>query len=210
MSIINLYFIVNNAIIVVLKGGFYMPDSQLTKKALSAAMKKLMEQKPMEKIRIKEIVGLCNMHRQSFYYHFKDKYDLVNWIFYTEFIESIQDLLENPSWELFEKMCEFFYENRVFYSNALQVTGQNSFSEYFNEVMQPIIASQVSDIFEEDPDKDFYAEFLTDAIRVAITKWLSEGAKIPPGKFARLIKNVARIGQKRDEKGTPRQGNKKS
>lgn len=96
---------------------------------------------------------------------------------------------------------QFFYENRVFYSNALRVTGQNSFSEYFNEVMQPIIASQVSGIFEDDPNKDFYATFLTDAIRVAITRWLLEGAKIPPDKFARLIKNVARIGQKW-EKGT--------
>lgn len=178
-----------------------MPDSQLTKRALSMAMKKLMEEKPMEKIRIGDIVKLCNMNRQSFYYHFKDKYDLVNWIFYTEFIKSIEDLLENPSWELIEKMCNFFYENRVFYSNALRVTGQNSFSEYFNEVMQPIIASQVSGIFEDDPNKDFYATFLTDAIRVAITRWLLEGAKIPPDKFARLIKNVARIGQKW-EKGT--------
>ena len=67
------------------KGEPEMADSQLTKRALSAAMKELMAERPMEKIRIGDIVERCNMNRQSFYYHFKDKYDLVNWIFIPSF-----------------------------------------------------------------------------------------------------------------------------
>ena len=94
-------------------------------------MKELMAERPMEKIRIGDIVERCNMNRQSFYYHFKDKYDLVNWIFYTEFFADIQRSFDKPGWELIEGMCQFFYDNRVFYTNALQVRGQNSFSEYF-------------------------------------------------------------------------------
>ena len=30
------------------------------------------------------------MNRKSFYYHFRDKYDLVNWIFYVDFIERME------------------------------------------------------------------------------------------------------------------------
>ncbi|MGI5912779.1 MAG: TetR/AcrR family transcriptional regulator C-terminal domain-containing protein [Syntrophomonadaceae bacterium] len=167
-----------------------MPDSQLTKRALSSAMKELMAEYPMEKIKIGDIVERCNMNRQSFYYHFKDKYDLVNWIYYTEFFEGIQNSFEKPGWKLIEKICKFFYKNRVFYSNALQVTGQNSFSEYFEEVMHPLILSQYQEIFGDDEDNDFYATFFADAIRVAITRWLLEGAKIPPGKLVRLMKRA--------------------
>lgn len=53
-------------------------DSNLTKRALAAAMKELMEQMPFSKISVSDIAEQCGMNRKSFYYHFKDKYDLVN------------------------------------------------------------------------------------------------------------------------------------
>jgi probable dihydroxyacetone kinase regulator len=168
-----------------------MPGSQLTKNALSKAMKELMTKYPMEKIRIRDIAERCNMNRQSFYYHFKDKYDLVNWIYYTEFIANIHGSLEKPGWDLIDKICEYFYENRTFYSNALRVRGQNSFSEYFIEVIHPLIHSQLEEIFKDDPNSDFYATFFADAIRVSITRWLLEGAKILPHEFVDLIKTAS-------------------
>ena len=63
-----------------------MADSNITKRALAEALKELMEEKSFSKISVADICGKCNMNRKSFYYHFKDKYDLVNWIFDTEFI----------------------------------------------------------------------------------------------------------------------------
>ena len=48
-------------------------DSNLTKRALAAAMKELMEQMPFSKISVSDIAGQCGMNRKSFYYHFKDK-----------------------------------------------------------------------------------------------------------------------------------------
>jgi len=166
-----------------------MSDSQITKKALAESMKKLMEERPMKKINISDIVEGCNMNRQSFYYHFKDKYDLVNWIYYTEFIVTIKDL-PMSSWEILEKICEFFYKNKIFYKNAFQVTGQNSFSEYFIEVLHPLLTVHLNDVFKNNRNVDFYATFYADAIRVSISRWLLEGAVIPPDKFVELLKNA--------------------
>ena len=58
-----------------------MADSNITKNALATSLKKLMREKPFEKISVSDICDDCGMNRKSFYYHFKDKYDLVNWIF---------------------------------------------------------------------------------------------------------------------------------
>ena len=55
-----------------------MPDSNITKKALAMAMKELMEQIPFSKISVSDICEKCGMNRKSFYYQFKDKYDLGN------------------------------------------------------------------------------------------------------------------------------------
>ena len=165
-----------------------MSDLQITKSALAYSMKKLMEKCPMKKIRISDIVEGCNMNRQSFYYHFKDKYDLVNWIFYTEFITTINDL--QPTWEFLEKICDYFYDNKAFYKNAFEVKGQNSFSEYFNEVLHSVLANHLTEIFRNKKNVDFYAAFYSDAIRVAITRWLIEGAKISSKQFVELMKNA--------------------
>ncbi|MFA0814163.1 MAG: TetR/AcrR family transcriptional regulator C-terminal domain-containing protein [Anaerofustis sp.] len=168
-----------------------MPDSSITKRALAEAMKTLMKQYPMEKIKIGDIVALCNMNRQSFYYHFKDKYDLVNWIYYTEFFEGILGSSEEPDWGMIERICDFFYENKVFYSNALRVRGQNSFSEYFNEVIHPLIRAHFDTVYRNDPNQEFYATFFADSIRISITRWLLEGAQQTPQEFVTLIKKAA-------------------
>ena len=86
-----------------------MADSNITKRALAASLKELMAEQPFDKINVAQICQRCNMSRKSFYYHFKDKYDLVNWIFDTEFMELIKH--ENLSagyterWAFIEKNC---------------------------------------------------------------------------------------------------------
>ena len=48
---------------------------------LADAMKVCMRKMPVEKITVKEIVAECQTTRQTFYRHFQDKYDLINWYF---------------------------------------------------------------------------------------------------------------------------------
>ena len=62
-----------------------MSDSNITKRALAAALRELMEAEPFDKIQIAQICQRCDMNRKSFYYHFRDKYDLMNWIFDMDF-----------------------------------------------------------------------------------------------------------------------------
>ena len=68
-----------------------MPDSNITKRALAAALKELMETKPFSKISVSDICQACDMSRKSFYYHFQDKFDLVNWIYYTECVAVLKE-----------------------------------------------------------------------------------------------------------------------
>jgi len=103
-----------------------MAYSNITKTAMAEAMKKLMNEKPFSKISVGDICEWCGMNRKTFYYHFKDKYDLVNWIFQTEFLEMLRVQNYNSGWELLSDICKYLYSERGFYTNALQVEGQNS------------------------------------------------------------------------------------
>ena len=55
--------------------------SSSTKEALGAALKKMMAIKPIDKITVKDLAEICNVNRQTFYYHFDDVYDLLEWVF---------------------------------------------------------------------------------------------------------------------------------
>ncbi|MBS6472445.1 MAG: TetR family transcriptional regulator C-terminal domain-containing protein [[Eubacterium] siraeum] len=53
--------------------------SEVTKKALEQSLKNLLLKKPLTKITINDITEDCGINRMTFYYHFKDIYDLVEW-----------------------------------------------------------------------------------------------------------------------------------
>ena len=52
-----------------------------TKEALANALRQMMAIKPIAKITVKDLVELCGVNRQTFYYHFDDVYDLLEWVF---------------------------------------------------------------------------------------------------------------------------------
>lgn len=164
-----------------------MADSNITKRALAASLKALMEEKPFEKINIGDICEKCDMNRKSFYYHFKDKYDLVNWIFDTEFIAVAHTRNYEDVWDLLTTMSNFFYNNRNFYRKALGIKGQNSFSDHFKELILPVISNRIESVFDEDI-LDFQVTFIADAVVIAIQRWLIENSTIAPEEFVRQIK----------------------
>ena len=167
-----------------------MADSLITKNAMASAMKKLMADKPIKKINVKDITEECGLSRKSFYYHFKDKYDLVNWIFYTEFVQEIKENNIKYNWDLLEKICEYFYKHKEFYSKAFEAEGQNSFSKYFIEIMRPIILKSYKNVFDDNEEKEFFAEFFADATRLAIKRWILKEDSKTPEEFIELMKTA--------------------
>lgn len=164
-----------------------MPGPGVTPRILADSLKQLMLRSPFDKISVAEIVGHSGLNRNSFYYHFKDKYDLVNWIFQTEFIDQTKIGDSDPSWDFIEQICNYFYENRDFYVNALSVKGQNSFSDFFNDKFYEILAPRFAVMLGDRKDKNLYANLFTDAFLALILRWLKDGAKIPPDDFMQLL-----------------------
>ncbi len=167
-----------------------MPDSNITKRALAQAMKDLMRTEPFSKISVGDICQACSMSRKSFYYHFRDKYDLVNWIFDSEFLQSIRPEAYHSGWALLEDMCAYFYREQTFYRSALLISGQNSFREYFGQAITPIMSFFTQDIFDGVEHVDFYVTFFSDAILISIIRWLTEGAQIPPEEYLSQLRHI--------------------
>ena len=176
-----------------------MPDSLITKRALASSLKELMKTQPLTKISVGDICEKCGMNRKSFYYHFCDKYDLVNWIFDTEFSE-IRNRPDHIT--KFEEICEYFYADREFYRNALQITGQNSFRDYFRMQIQPVLKELVGNLFDSEEDTEFLVTFLADGMVSALIRgrrWRAE-SDVPWWRYPRQSLQHTRKKKARQEK----------
>lgn len=102
---------------------------ELTKRLIANSFKELLQQMPFEKITIKTITDHANVIRPTFYNHFHDKYELVEWIVEEEILkEAAQSLEASESGEAVRRIISGFYEDRGYYRRAFDITGQNGFA----------------------------------------------------------------------------------
>lgn len=173
-----------------------MADSNITKKALAEALKELMLETPFAKISVADICGKCNMNRKSFYYHFKDKYDLVNWIFDMEFFSLIEKNEHYSAWDLLENMCKYLYDNKKFYKCALKIRGQNSLEDHFIELLTPVMERNIREILSEENMKindrvlEFHIDFCIDAFVGVIRRWIQDSSDTKPEEFLELARSA--------------------
>ncbi|MCR4608651.1 MAG: TetR/AcrR family transcriptional regulator C-terminal domain-containing protein [Eubacterium sp.] len=176
-----------------------MAESSITKNALADALKGLMMEKNFEKISVSDICDRCNMNRKSFYYHFRDKYDLLNWIFYIGFMEHIkfddfQELFDEDEsgkkydiWELIGELANYFYTEKEFYRRALMVEGQNSFKDYFHDGLFPVVRFYMNDVVDDD-ETGILTALICDACISALVRWLMSDNPDEPEKTVETMK----------------------
>ncbi len=107
-----------------------MSASDRTRQLLADKLIEMSETKPIQEIRVKDLCAASGTDRSTFYYHFKDKYDLVAWIFMQLFErERSLSSIENSE-EMIEGMLRSFWKERAFFRNALKDRSQNSLDTY--------------------------------------------------------------------------------
>ena len=100
--------------------------SNTTKLALEASLKKLLQHRKIDKITISDITSDCGISRMSFYYHFKDIYELVEWVCVEDGKRALQGKKTYDTWqEGFIQIFEAVMENKTFIQNINGVVGRD-------------------------------------------------------------------------------------
>lgn len=102
--------------------------AERTKLWIADKMKELMKKKSIDKIRITEICQAAEIERSTFYYHFKDKYELVAWIFFQSADRTdIIDLHDAAN------AMKQMKNEMLFYKRVYEDTSQNALWQYMLE-----------------------------------------------------------------------------
>jgi len=164
-----------------------MEKAYQTKMQLVSAFKEIIVCTSFHKIKISQISDKAGMSRKSFYYHFQDKYELVNWIFDTEFADQMK-ANGISGYRCLELLCHYLYSERAYYRRVLCVSGQNSLSEYLELYIQQQLYSE----FSGDENAELKTLLLTDAFLVMLKRWILELDNMDAFSFICQIKDIFR------------------
>lgn len=177
-----------------------MSDSLITKKAIAQALKDVCRTKPFDKISIADITVACGLNRQSFYYHFQDKYELLSWIYYNENFSKITENISFENWDLkILEMLKIMENEKGFYCNTLKEQ-QQTFESYLLDMTKTLLEEAVDALDQNQKliadDREFYAEFYAYGICGVVVSWASKGMKVPPEDLAKHLKKLAQDSEK--------------
>lgn len=146
---------------------------ELTRRLLTNSFKEILLQMPFEKITVKIITDHANVIRPTFYNHFRDKYELVEFILKEEILEDAkQCMINGKREEAVDTVLTGFYVNRAFYKKAFdEIKGQNGFAETLHKNLTKALLTAFegkktsSNILTERNIAEYYAGSLVSIIQ---------------------------------------------
>lgn len=162
--------------------------SQVTKRALEQSLKNLLLKKPLNKITINDIAEDCGINRMTFYYHFKDIYDLVEWACAEDAKKALEGKKTYDTWQQgFLQIFEAVLDNKPFIINVYRSVSREQVEIYLYKLTYDLLIGVVNERSAEmnirEDDKEFIANFYKYAFVGVMLDWVKNDMKEDPKKI---------------------------
>lgn len=171
-----------------------MANSNITKKALAQSLKELGASKILDKITVADITNHCGVNRQTFYYHFNDKYELLNWIYTQDLFIPLTEGLTFENWG--DKLIELFKymkQEKSFFMNTIK-SSNNFFAEYSNKIFVELFKKAIIDLnmysHSSEKEQDICARFFAYGLTGLIVDWTMKGMKEKEEELSVLLQHM--------------------
>lgn len=156
--------------------------SNMTKYDLEVSLKKLLLQKPLDKITINDLTSDCGISRMAFYYHFKDIYDLTEWACMEDAARALQGKKTYDSWQ--EGLLQIFeavLENKPFIMNVYHSVSREQVENYLfrltYDLLMGVVEEKSAGMEISEEEKNFIAEFYKYSFVGIMLDWIKHGMK---------------------------------
>ena len=176
------------------QGGAEMASN--TKEALGNALKQMLAVKPIEKITVKDLVEICGVNRQTFYYHLKDIKELFEWLYKFETQQVVGDIRKLSTSNAIDVIMRYLYDNRAMTLSAFNSLGREYIEKFIYESIYDAVHDQVIQksvyVIIDNEDIEFIANYFTITYVALMVQWLQHGMTEEIDSF---IKRIGRMMQ---------------
>lgn len=165
---------------------------QYTKKIIREEFIKILNERPLNKITVKDIASACDINRNTFYYYYTDIYAILSEIFQIELQIVIDEYNDTLSWEeSFIVATKFSLQNKTAIYHVYNSMQKEELEDYLFNVSGNIMSryvEKVSDgISASSGDKKLIASFYQCALTEMVLRWIASGMKEDPDTIIRRI-----------------------
>jgi AcrR family transcriptional regulator len=163
-----------------------------TKEMIREVFIKKLNERPLNKITVKDIVRECGINRNTFYYYYTDIYALLSEIFQTELQTVIDEYNDTLSWEeSFLVATKFALENRTAIYHVYNSMQREELENYIYNVSGTVMIRYVEKVSKgisaTQEDKKLIASFYQGALTEMLLRWVASGMKEDPNIVIRRI-----------------------
>lgn len=125
--------------------------SSFTKEVIIKTLFELLNEKPLAKITVKDIVERCGVNRNTFYYHFRDISDVVECAFKREVDKAFEQPVEIDSvLECLEVLVNLIGENRKAMLHIYGSLQRENFTNALDKMCQYIVSQYAEHNFDPE------------------------------------------------------------
>lgn len=159
-----------------------------TKLALEESLKRLLLKKPLDKITINDLTTDCGISRMTFYYHFKDIYDLVEWVCLEDARRALDGKSSYDTWQQgFVQIFQAVQENKPFVMNVYRCVSREQVERYLtpltDDLLMGVINELSANMVVRDEDKAFIARVYSYAFVGLMLDWIKDDMRGDPEKL---------------------------
>jgi len=152
---------------------------------LENALKTLLLKKPIDKITISDLTSTCGVNRMTFYYYFKDIYDLIEWSCIEEASKALDGKKTYDTWQQgFSQIFDAVLENKPFIMNVYPSVSREQVERYLYDVtynlLKDVVEEKAEGMHVREEDKKFIADFFKFAFVGLMLDWIKNGMKEDP------------------------------
>lgn len=164
----------------------------MTKRTITASLKKIIKNKSLDKITVREIIEDCGVNRKTFYYHFDNIYDLVKWIFEEEAINIVKqyDLIVDYH-DAIQFILDYVEDNKLICNCVFDVIGRDELKKFFQKDFIYIFNNIVDQLSEgkkvSEEYKVFLVNFYTESLASLLINWIRNKEKYDKQKMIQYV-----------------------
>lgn len=152
----------------------------------------MLNTKTLSEITITDIVSKCNVSRQTFYYHFDDIYDLIEWYFTQETEKALCEFSDIDSWQTgYIRIMKWAQKNKSIILNTYRSV-QREYVEIFMyrvlyQYIIKVVNTEAKHLNVTKEQCAFVAQFYTLAINAVSLEWIRTGMNDNPENIAESV-----------------------